>query len=91
MPGALALDAREEQGANAAYVLVRPGEACPGLQVVRVGKPPSASVVLGCVDVAGGPVEAGTVSLSLNGDNGWVMVGDRIWRSQDGLRNWALT
>ena len=31
----------------------------------------------------------GTVSLSLNGDNGWVMVGDRIWRSQDRLRNWA--
>ena len=88
VPGALALDARVEQGVIAAYVL-RQADPCHGLQVVRVGRLPSASAVLGCVDVAGGPVEAGTVSLSLNGDTGWVMVGDRIWRSQDRLLNWT--
>ena len=91
MPGALALDARVEEGASAAYVLLPPGEACRGLQVVRVAQTLTPSPVLGCVDVAGGPVEAGTVSLSINGANGWVMVGDRVWRSQDGLRNWART
>ena len=91
VPGALALDARVEEGASAAYVLLPPGEACRGLQVVRVGQPPSASQVLGCVDVAGAPVEAGTVSLSIKGASGWVMVGERVWRSQDGLRSWALT
>ena len=89
VPGALALDARVEQGGSTAYVLLRPGDACRGLQVVRVAQTPTASEVLGCVDVAGGPVEAGTMSLSINGANGWVMVGDRVWRSQDGLRSWA--
>ncbi len=88
VPQALALDSRVEKAADTAYV-VRVGEGCAGLQVVRVEPTSASAQPLGCVDVSGGPVEPGTTTLSVNGPNGWLGVGERVWRSTDDLRTWA--
>jgi len=88
VPQALALDSRVEKAADTAYV-VRVGDGCAGLQVVRVEPTPASAQPLGCVDVSGGPVEPGTITLSVNGPHGWLGVGERVWRSTDDLRTWA--
>lgn len=87
VPGALGLDSCFEKGAGTAYVL-RIAGGCAGLQVVRVGQTAAAAQVLGCVEVSG-PMEPGTIALSVTGSDGWVGVGERTWRSQDSLRTWA--
>lgn len=88
VPQALALDSRVEKAADTAYV-VRVGEGCAGLQVVRVEPTSASAQPLGCVDVSGGPVEPGTITLSVSGPHGWLGVGERVWRSTDDLRTWA--
>jgi len=88
VPQALALDSRVEKAADTAYV-VRVGDGCAGLQVVRVEPTSASAQPLGCVDVSGGPVEPGTITLSVNGPHGWLGVGERVWRSTDDLRTWA--
>lgn len=88
-PGALALDDRQGPNGITAYV-VRPGEKCRGLEIVQrdnggagVPKP------VGCAELPLEGVKPGTVSLSVVGNDGWLAVGDDMWRSRDGLRTWA--
>jgi hypothetical protein len=87
-PGALALDSRVEAEGWRAYV-VRVTDGCRGLQVARVNAAPAAPEVLGCVVLEAGPADAGSVTLSIYGPNGWVGIGERTWRSRDGLRTWV--
>ncbi len=86
LQGVMALDHRLENGAVTAYLVGR-SAGCPGLTVssARSGSP----VTLGCVDLGGSPVAAGTVSISVVGNDGWLLVGDATWRSRDGLRTWS--
>lgn len=82
--GALALDTRREAAGVTAYLL-RVDASCPGVQVARAR---TATEGLGCLTGASVPVR-GALALSVNGDNGWVQVGDQSWRSSDGLRTWV--
>lgn len=84
VPGARAMDARQESGAVVAYVL-RVDPSCSGLQVARARTPAEG---LGCLQGAAVP-GSGALALSVNGDNGWVVSGDQTWRSTDGLRSWT--
>jgi len=86
LPGAMALDNRLENGAVTAYLVGR-SAGCAGLSLtsVRSGAP----TTLGCVDLGGSPVAAGSVSISVAGNDGWLLVGDATWRSRDGLRTWS--
>jgi len=86
LPGAMALDNRLENGAVTAYLVSR-SASCAGLTLtsVRSGAP----TTLGCVDLGGSPVAAGSVSISVAGNDGWLLVGDATWRSRDGLRAWS--
>lgn len=82
-PGALALDSRRETAGLVAYVL-RVDASCSGLQVARAGE---TTVAVGCLSGASAPGN-GALALSVNGDNGWVEVGDQTWRSSDALSTW---
>lgn len=86
LQGAMALDNRLESGAVTAYLVGR-SAGCAGLALtsVRSGNP----TTLGCVDLGGLPVAAGSVSISVAGNDGWLLVGDATWRSRDGLRTWS--
>jgi len=86
LPGAMALDNRLENGAVTAYLVGR-SAGCAGLTLtsVRSGAP----TTLGCADLGGSPVAAGSVSISVAGNDGWLLVGDATWRSRDGLRTWS--
>jgi hypothetical protein len=86
LQGAMALDNRLENGAVTAYLVGR-SAGCAGLSLtsVRSGAP----TTLGCVDLGGLPVAEGSVSISVAGNDGWLLVGDATWRSRDGLRTWS--
>jgi len=86
LPGAMALDNRLENGAVTAYLVGR-SMGCAGLTLtsMRSGAP----TTLGCVDLGGSTVAAGSVSISVVGNDGWLLVGDATWRSRDGLRTWS--
>lgn len=83
--GALTFDNRVETGAVTAYV-VAPGPGCAGLSVSRVR--PGEVTRVGCVGFDPTRTTPGTVSLSIAGAQGWLLVGTTTWRSRDGLRTW---
>ena len=85
--GAVALDARADKTGSTAYVL-RVADECDGLQIVRVGGGRAAASALGCVEVSAG-IESGTITLSVAGSDGWVGIGERVWRSRDGMQTWS--
>jgi len=83
--GAKALDNRVENGAVTAYLVGR-SAGCAGLPLTSVRS--STTTTFWCVDLGGSPVAAGSVSISVAGNDGWLLVGDASWRPRDGLRTW---
>ncbi len=86
LQGAMALDNRLENGTVTAYLVGR-AAGCPGLTLTSVRS--GVLTMLGCVDLGGSSVAAGSVLISVVGNEGWLLVGDATWRSRDGLRTWS--
>jgi hypothetical protein len=82
-PGALAVALREEGGVLVALGL----ESCAGVAIAEASSPDRP---LGCA-ASGGPVAAGTVSLSVTPSTAWLAAGSQVFRSSGDLGTWAKT
>ena len=84
LSGALAITTDSENRTVAARV---GAPSCAGLQIMRIGR----KAPLGCVAVAPDEVEPGQVAISAAGSVGWLVAGQQVWRSTDGLEAWTPT
>lgn len=84
--GALALS----DGGDTGAVAVTAGRSrdCEGLVVTTVGQG-GGTETASCVDVSG-KVAPGSVAVSVAGSEGWLLVGEDVWRSGQGLDDWQV-
>ena len=84
-PAAVALSNYLEGDVLTTYA-VRVVSACEGLQLVKVVKGRSATIVT-CVRTAA--PRKGAVGLWVSADAGWIVNGDETWTAGSGLRTWT--
>ena len=84
--GAFALS----DGGDTGAVAVTAGRSrdCEGLAVTTVGQG-GGTEAASCVDVTG-KVTPGSVAVSVAGSEGWLLVGEDVWRSGRGLDDWQV-
>jgi len=85
-PGAVALGNRLEGGVLSTYA-ARLTDSCTGVEIVKVVQGKAASTIA-CVD-APVPAKDGQIAISVVGDSGWLLVGDRVWTAGASLKEWA--
>ncbi|XGX80054.1 hypothetical protein LQK93_02875 [Terrabacter sp. BE26] len=86
VPGALTIASREENGSTATYT-AGPALGCAGIAIIKVAPaaPPLSTVA--CLSSTAAAA-AGTISLSVARQAGWLAVGAQTWVSNADLNSW---